>query len=77
MSGTTCGMAADGRAMVGSILYAAGPSPHHPPSKEPLYGVGRLPDTALPTDNPSSVHVLPNKEDAYADDRESGTLDGR
>ena len=48
MSGATCGMAFDGRAIVGSISYAAGPSPHHPPSKEPLNGVGRLPDLHSP-----------------------------
>ena len=48
MSGANCGMALDGRAVVGSISYAAGPSPHHPPSKEPLNGVGRLPDLHSP-----------------------------
>ena len=48
MSGCTCGMAFDGRAIVGSISYAAGHAPHHPPSKEPLNGVGRLPDLHSP-----------------------------
>ena len=48
MSGCTCGMAFDGRAIVGSISYAAGHTPHHPPSKEPLNGVGRLPDLHSP-----------------------------
>ena len=48
MSGCTCGMALDGRAIVGSISYAAGHAPHHPRSKEQLNGVGRLPDLHSP-----------------------------